>query len=360
MSDKSGIEWLRDPITRLLGATWNWCTGCKQIPGVQGRPSGCGNCYAKQLLDTRMRANPTSERYGLPFERVLVHWNRFAQPLRWGRPRRIFVNSLSDVFHEDVPDEAIDLSFAVMAITPRHTYQLLTKRPERMRRYLRGLTAERLTVALHRSTQKGGALYGWVDCNGYDCYGDDECAERIAARGGPPYGNVHIGVSVSTNDDGWRVEMQRDVAALGWLVWGSFEPLLGQIDPSHLSGLNWLVVGGESETPARPKAPRARPMHPVWARDIRDTALALGIPYFFKQWGCWQPRMWKHDGATHALAVDGEFLAFDHLPNSIERADGPPEDRRGWQAFAYVGKHEAGRELDGRTWDDYPRIGVAA
>ena len=257
MSDKSSIEW--------TDATWNPVTGCTQIPGkVAG--SGCDFCYAKKLLDTRQRANPKSARFGLPFETVLMHEDRLHQPYTWSKPRRIFVNSLSDLFHADVPAEFIFRVLTVMKnpSAQRHTFQVLTKRPERMRRIVQSFV--------------------------------DEC-------GVIP--NLHLGVSVENEQAAWRIEHLRKTPAT--VRWISAEPLIGSLKNVALDGLDWVVLGGESG------GPHVRPMRAEWARDVRDRCATLGIPFLFKQWG-------SHDS-------DGFSTA----------------------------KHLAGRELDGRTHDEYPR-----
>jgi len=305
MSDKSKIEW--------TDATWNPVTGCRQIPGAKGAPSGCDRCYAKTLLDTRMRANPTSARYGLPFETVLMHSERLDQPLRWKRPRRIFVNSLSDLFHEHVTDAFIAKVFATMAAAPQHSFQVLTKRPERMRNLLRS---------------------------------------KIRASD-----NVWLGTSVSTKADEWRI---------GSLVWVpakvrflSVEPLLGPIELGPLAmirgGIQWVIVGGESGR-------GARPMHPAWARSVRDQCAAAGVPFFFKQWGAWAEAD-PHE-ATHLLRIDGQLVEREAATQRYEGVGRTVEEdlvdrgHPGWVRVRRLDKRLTGRSLDGRTWDEFP-VGAA-
>ena len=171
-----------------------------------------------------------SPRYRNGFQ-VTLHADLLNQPLHWIKPRRVFVNSMSDVFHPDVPDTFIADIFAVMMATPRHTYQILTKRPERV---------ARLAVQLPF----------------------------------PP--NVWIGTSVESQAVVDRIRWLRKVpAAVRFL---SCEPLLGPLPNLLLEGIHWVIVGGES-------GPHARPMHPEWVLDIRDQCVAQEIPFFFKQWG---------------------------------------------------------------------------
>lgn len=249
MSENSKIQWTTH--------TWNPTTGCTQIPGVGGSPSGCDKCYAKRQLDTRFRANPKSPRFGLPFETVLTHPNRLATPEKWKSPALIFVNSVSDLFHADIPEAFIDEVFATMLHDANwHTYQILTKRPERMQRYMRSFS--------------GPAI--------------------------PP--NVWLGTSISTNADAWRSTMlAKTNAAIRFL---SVEPMLGPVNDVPLVGIDWVIAGGES-------GPGARPMHEVWVRELRDRCERAGIAFFFKQWGAWVPANGSHD-ASHLFHECGDRL----------------------------------------------------
>jgi len=221
MSNKTTIEW--------TDSTWNPVTGCTKVS------PGCDNCYAERLIDTRMIRNPRSQRYGMPFATVMLHADRLAQPLRWKRPRRIFVNSLSDLFHRDVPDEFIRNVFGIMTRAQQHVFQVLTKRPERMRRLVPAMLA-----------------------------------------GNAPAQNIWLGVSVENNDYAWRADMLRETpAAIRFL---SVEPMLGPIEDVRLDGIDWVIVGGES-------GPGARPLDPQWVRATRDRCGAGSVAFFFKQWG---------------------------------------------------------------------------
>lgn len=244
MSDKTNISWTH--------ATWNPVTGCSKVS------AGCKNCYAERDW-ARLGHLPTYK--GRAFTDVACHPERLDQPLRWRRPRRIFVNSMSDLFHPAVPDEFIDQVFAVMSMAGHHTFQVLTKR--RMRDYFLGGARERITFAVGRHIGVRGVDIRW------------------------PLPNVWLGVSVENQDaaDERIPLLLQTPAAVRWV---SAEPLLGPVTLwsdwllEHRAitkpSLDWLVVGGES-------GPKARGMDPEWARSLRDQCAAAGVPFHFKQWG---------------------------------------------------------------------------
>lgn len=254
MADKSGIEWTE--------ATWNPTTGCVKVS------PGCKYCYAKHKAWPRLSKNPNTVYFGRDFENVQCHPERLNQPLRWTRPRMIFVNSMSDLFHEDIPFEFIDRVFNVMTHTTRHIYQVLTKRPKRMLDYFAHLRSDFGGVpdAISDSEWPGD----WVPMRG-GRGGYDNCGPLWPAE------NVWMGVSVenqSTADE--RIPMLLKVpAAVRWI---SCEPLLG---PTHMSDawlndLHWVVVGGESGT-------KARPMNAEWAESIFEQCAVTNVPFFMKQ-----------------------------------------------------------------------------
>ncbi len=262
MADKTGISW--------TSATWNPVTGCAKVT------QGCKHCYAERDW-ARLAHLPAYE--GRAFTDVTCHPERLDQPLRWSKPRMIFVNSMSDLFHEDVPDEFIDQVFAVMALAQDHTFQVLTKRPERMLAYL--------------TERAAGGRHVW------------RAGQQIKMPGGRekpapgwPLPNVWLGVSVENQaaaDERIPLLLQTPAA----VRWVSCEPLLGSVDLREVvmpdgdtlgtylhndgeqAGLDWVVVGGES-------GPKARPMHPDWARRLRDQCEDARVPFFFKQTGLWQ------------------------------------------------------------------------
>lgn len=261
MGDNSVIEW--------TDATWNPVTGCTKVS------QGCKHCYAERDW-SRLAHLPAYQ--GRAFTDVACHTERLDQPLRWKRPRRIFVNSMSDLFHEAVPDDFLDKVFAVMALSPQHTFQVLTKRPERMRDYCKTLGqhngTDRVSIAAQQISSKAWFLWRMGDV-------------------GWCLPNVWLGVSVEDQEAAdQRIPLLLQTPAA--VRWVSAEPLLGPVDvqaainrmPWRIgggdAGLHWVVVGGES-------GPKARPMHPDWARSLRDQCAAAGVQYLFKQWGEWAP-----------------------------------------------------------------------
>ena len=214
MADNSSIEWTE--------ATWNPVTGCSKIS------LGCKNCYAERMT-RRLRAMGCRN-YARAF-RLTVHEHALSLPTTWTRPRTVFVNSMSDLFHEEVPVDFILRVFEVMRTTPQHTFQILTKRSTRL--------------------QDLSPILTW------------------------PH-NVWLGVSVENADYIYRIQQLKETGARVKFV--SFEPLLGLIPSIDLDGIDWVIVGGES-------GPQARPMDRFWVEAIRDQCLAADVPFFFKQWG---------------------------------------------------------------------------
>lgn len=355
MGTKTEISW--------TDSTWNPIRGCSRVS------HGCDNCYAQDVAGRF--SGP-----GLAYE-GLVHigkdghslgWNgviKFVEkhlldPLKWKKPRRIFVNSMSDLFHENVTDLMRDRIFAVMALAPQHTFQILTKRPERMQAYFRsfhGANAE----------QRGFDTCEWV-------------GETIpkAPKGFPnmlsaiPYGlpNVWLGVSVEDQEAAnKRIPYLIDTpAAVRFL---SCEPLLGPVNlhpwlcvngksdkPEQLwsdsicspsRNIHWVIVGGES-------GPNARPMHPNWARSLRDQCKAAGVPYFFKQWGEWADWDGIDDISPTCEAV-ARIVTSDNAEWANERMhnfgteDNPDHVYR-------IGKNVSGHLLDGIEHHSFPIPGL--
>jgi protein gp37 len=365
VSDGTKIEWTE--------ATWNPITGCSVTS------PGCTNCYAMKLAGTRLRnhasrAGLTAESQAGPVWTGEVRFNEqwLDQPLRWKRPRMIFVCAHGDLFHESVPDKWIDRVFAVMALCPQHTFQVLTKRSARVREYLTDNLAVRVQNAVDNLEPDGLWKFKghepWV-------ISDIRDSER-----GDYLPNLWLGVSVE--DQARADERIPDLLATpAGVRWLSCEPLLGPVDlrswlpdcyecgascglrlpsppkverctecgeecgpetePMFSEGcpkcsgeleficpdcghymvyqhpdtpnLDWIVVGGES-------GPGARPMHPDWARSLRDQCAAAGVPFFFKQWGNYRP----------TSDANGEYM----IP---------------------VAKKQAGRLLDGVQHDRMPR-----
>jgi len=294
----SKIEWTEE--------TWNSVTGCSKCS------PGCQHCYAEAMAK-RFWGNRK-------FTDIQCHEDRLDKPRHWRKPRRIFVCSMSDLFHPNVPFWFIDKVHGTIFSNPFHTYQILTKRIRTAARYYRGNPTRRLT----------------------------QCSY------------IHLGVSISTANEMWKVaELARIPAAVRWI---SFEPLLEDVGVIPLKGIHWVVVGGES-------GPKARPMHPNWPRNIRDQCVAAGVPFFFKQWGEWAPfedcidnygstwgctaynralkRCAKAHGATILLDDRSEGWDDIMLKNGCAVNDGLMIGR--------VGKKKAGHLLDGKEWRQYPK-----
>lgn len=269
----SKIEWTDE--------TWNPTTGCSIVS------PGCTNCYAMKMAGTRLRENPKyvgltdSSKAGPVWtgEVRLGDEETLTKPLRWRKPRMIFVNSMSDLFHEDVPFEFIDRVFAVMALCPKHTFQVLTKRPERMREYVsqdrQGCEISERLAALYVDVPAVAARWPLT-------------AERAIAAAHWPIPNLWLGTSVEdqARADERIPHLLNTPAAVRFI---SYEPALEDVDFSQWlypdllpSELDWIICGGES-------GPGARPMHPDWARSLRDQCYGADVAFFFKQWGGARP-----------------------------------------------------------------------
>lgn len=342
MGDKTGIEW--------TDATWNPTTGCDKVS------PGCDNCYAmtlakrlKAMGSPRYQVDGDPETSGPGFG-VTVHPTALDQALRWTRPRRIFVNSMSDLFHARVPDEYIARVFAVMALAPQHTFQVLTKRHGRMRSLLSS------AYFLHAVSKV------WAEPP------TDWTLPRDWSVPVWPLPNVWLGVSA---EDQKRAELRipalYDTPAAVRFV--SAEPLLGLIDTTTSGllardefdrGIDWVIVGGES-------GPGARPMHPWWAESLHRQCVAAGVPFLFKQWGDWTPMAPLKKGRfdfSNGIAMTDDGNTYN--AGDLDWPDGPRRGEAIRADFPHhhptsmyrVGKKAAGRELyhDGRTFDEYPGV----
>lgn len=387
MADQTSIEW--------TDATWNIVTGCSVVS------PGCTNCYAMRLAGTRLQHHPsraglTTDSKAGPVWNGQVRFNAewLTQPLRWTKPRRIFVAAHGDLFHDGVTDDQLDQIFAVMALCPQHTFQILTKRPERMRSYVnsgysevihsdvRGHEVWRQAYRLNRAANPSS------DAPFTEALRAQGCSQDTSSPW--PLPNVWLGVSVEDQaraDE--RIPALLDTpAAVRWI---SAEPLLGPVMfdeiPSSpgattrklfgpLSGycqrhfprtdcrcerqqphIDWVVAGGES-------GPGARPMHPDWARQLRDQCAAAGAPFLFKQWGDWGPVTVEGDPEWDTID-EGIDPATAKVLNPRETCllhiDGRREDDQGmaWpdaepRQMLRLGKKETGRRLDGVLHDGFP------
>ena len=379
MSDKTEISW--------TDATWNPTTGCTKVsPGCEHcyidrcppfRMAGrrfvklCSVCKGHGIIDAAQTPCPNPDCHegvigdGIGASTgVELHPERLDQPLRWRRPRRVFVNSLSDLFHDEVPDEFIARVFAVMALAPQHTFQVLTKRHGRMRSLLNSLDFRAIVEDSMRGfVARPGPARSWYDSWSLP--------------------NVWLGVTV---EDQKRADLRipallETPAAVRFL---SCEPLLGPINLRDYAdtlgdddlgtcdwgycdepavglrrdfgssefismlavcarhrGIDWVICGGES-------GPGARPMHPDWARSLRDQCVAAGVPFFFKQWGEWGP---DGQGIGPVAGIESGRRVYVGDPITAYPWSGAQPGR---QLMARVGKKAAGDLLDGLVWHDYP------
>ena len=298
------IEWTE--------ATWNPVAGCRKVS------PGCAHCYAEPLT-WRLANNPSTPQYhglavldahGRPrfTGNARLAPSRLEEPLNWRGGRMVFVNSMSDPFHEDVSLHDIVAVWSTMARTERHVYQILTKRACRMQDLVSWMgthSAEDLAF-LYRRAANGAAL------------------DIVPPW---PLPNVWLGVSVEDRRHGLpRIDhLRRTPAALRFL---SIEPLLEDLGEINLDGIGWVIVGGESGA-------GARPMEPDWARRVRDQCIAAGVPFFFKQWGEW--------------VTEGQAPDEITLPSTSRLFKG-----HGNTSYFKVGKKAAGHLLDGVEWRQMP------
>lgn len=336
MADGTSIEWVRTlnaDGSVSDGATWNVITGCTVIS------AGCKNCYAMKLAGGRLKHHPS--RIGLTQSsaagpvwtgevRFNEHW--LDQPRNWSRGRKIFVCAHGDLFHEGVPFEVLDKIFAVMFMAPQHTYQVLTKRADRMRAYVTELVGGQRQICEAALTIQGG-IAGPLLVKEALGKGVDGKAPYAMPR------NVWLGVSIEDQAAAdLRIPLLLDTpAAVRWL---SCEPLLSRIALRRYlkgNGIHWGVVGGES-------GHRARPMHPAWPLELCDQFAEYGIPFHFKQWGEWAvvtPES-RADLPSNLMRVVNAGVAGD--------AQEAWPDALMWRA----GKKKAGRLLNGRLFDGCP------
>lgn len=303
MADGTGIEWTQ--------ATWNPTTGCDKIS------DGCDHCYAlsqakrlKAMGSKRYQTDGNAVTSGPGFGLTMHDDNVFYQPLRWTRGRKIFVNSMSDLFHGQVTVEYIGRVWAVMAATPQHQYQILTKRAKRMRTILTNENWTKIVTDALTDLKNEKVLSEKIWKETY---------AKIST--GEPLENVWLGTSVEHEKTVHRIsELISTPAAIRFL---SCEPLIGALDLKPYlteNQIHWVIVGGESGV-------NARAMDPVWALTIRDDCVAANVAFLFKQWGEW-----------------GTIKTAKKETHTFENA-----------TMYKIGKHKSGRTLDGKIWDDYPK-----
>ncbi len=301
MSDGSKIEWLH--VAGKKPATLNPTTGCTKVS------PGCKNCYAKREW-VRLSANPTSVYYGRAFEDVAMHEERLRIPMLAAKPRRYFVDSMSDLFHAKVTDDFRDLFFGMAGMTAWHTYIVLTKRSDELRRYFgESGSAERADREHAIGCAQMTIAHTWFGAGG-----------RVSGYQGPrhfrlPIANVQLGVSVESREYLHRLDDLRAVPAAVRVL--SAEPLLEDLRDVYLEGIHQVYAGGET-------GPKSRPSAPAWFRSLRDQCAVFGTAFHFKQWGDWAP------------------------PADVERDNWKPlHDYVDGEYMMRVGKKNAGRKLDG-------------
>jgi len=320
------IEWCKNK-DGSQGKTWNPVTGCAKIS------PGCQNCYAERMAKRlRGRCGYDAEN---PFK-VTLHPDRLEEPMRWRKPSMIFVCSMGDLFHKDVPDDYIHQVYDAMEAAKQHTFIVCTKRPERM------------IPVLYETYYLGGGDYlsnVWHLCTAENQeMADKRIPELLRLRQHSPGWRV-LGVSVEPmlgpinlrkwlfyqmrctkcKDTGWVTGLERPCQ---WCNPGG--EFRSSVSPAEKfkPKLDWVICGGET-------GPDARPMHPDWARSLRDQCQEAGVPFFFKQWG--------------------EYIHASQTPDNMTNYD--PEyfyDREWPPGFARVGKKIAGRLLDGQEWNEMP------
>jgi protein gp37 len=344
MAEQTAIEW--------TDATWTPIRARHLKTGKIGwhcvhKSDGCKFCYADGI-NRRLGT-------GLPFKpghekdiEIFLDEKMLLAPLRWKRPRMVFVCSMTDLFADFVREEWIDRMLAVMALCPQHTYQLLSKRPERMRDYLKRLEEESIRDTVKRFA-KAMPPHPWPKFNDMTF----------------PLANAWLGTSCedqSTADE--RIPDLLDTPAAIHFV--SYEPALGPVDFRNLRdgtydaltgcgdrerlhdwedtpALDWVIAGGES-------GPNARPAHPDWFRSVRDQCKAAGVPFFFKQWGEWAPSY--GDQSRERLAV----CRYGSAPFPIKAGENARQmDLLDRCQMVRVGKKAAGRLLDGVEHNEFPR-----
>lgn len=344
------IEWTDE--------TWNPITGCTKVS------QGCKNCYAERMYE-RFNGKGT-------FKNVTCHDDRLLQPLKWKKGRKIFVNSMSDLFHEEVPFAFIDSVFAIMALSPQHTFQILTKRPARMLEYF-SESPEELIYRWGEATHGIGLCDKDDDANAAACQIWNTCHSSQIGQLGFPLFNVWLGVSCEDQkaaDE--RIPLLLQTPATVRFL--SCEPLLGMIDLlginidhhkkgqrydklNALSGtiynsvkgsscttafpkIHWVIVGGES-------GPKARPMHPKWVIVIMIDCKAWQTPLFFKQWGEWIPgnQTMSAVGTFCIISDEGKKLTGEEIMMQND-----PQ-----VLMVRNGKKKNGRMLDGIEYSEFPK-----
>ena len=343
---KTSIEW--------TDRVWNPVRGCSRVS------EGCRNCYAERIAarfsdeSVMIDAAPSGPQqfHGFAIRtpsgprwtgKVELIKSKLTEPFHWKKPQRVFVNSMSDLFHEALPDESIDRVFAVMALCPHITFQILTKRPRRMLEWFKGDGRARWEDHVYNRAYLMSTKYS------------------AAVPSTWPLLNVWLGVSVedqATADERIPLLLQTPAA----IRFVSYEPALGPVDfdrrqeqpywfssfnPAYgQAGIDWIIAGGES-------GPDARPPHPDWFRNTRDQCQDAGVPFFFKQHGDWrEPKEGESYNTRHGRAGKPPAFIVQHS-GTVDCFHQPNDDRP--TTMIRVGKKKAGALLDGREWKEFPK-----
>lgn len=322
---QTGITW--------TNATWNPVTGCSKVS------AGCANCYAERDW-ARLANNPKLPDYqGRKFTDVMCHENRLDQPIRWTRPRMIFVNSMSDLFHEDVPFDFIDKVFDVMGATPHHTYQILTKRAARMKEYVDHRFIELKSISPLENVWLGVTAENQEAANErIPVLLDTPAALRFVSIE-PMVGPVNLDMMITENmGDRFRVIHS---ALMGKKTLWDTKNLIGEED---INKLDWVICGGES-------GPKARPVDPEWIKSLRDQCNFTNTPFFFKQWGEYidesqiTDRSVQMSGKTYHSLMSGKLITDSVLSEKASTL---------WRC----GKKVAGNKLDGEVIEQFPGVKI--
>lgn len=305
--------------------SWQPVVGCSKVS------PGCDNCYAETMAKRCAGAEMVSYK-PKPYKYCsVVEWNgqtfcdekALEIPLHWKKPRKVFVCSMGDLFHESVPFEFIKEVIKIIAACPQHTFQILTKRPERMKQFF-----DKTKVTLIGPCPVPRKL------------GDEHKVKMTTL----PLKNLWLGVTAENPKDGYpRIQTLKQIPAAVRFI--SIEPMLEgmRLTNDTLDKIDWVIVGGES-------GPGARPMHIDWARGVRDQCQAAGVPFFFKQWGEWYP-----EGIPVAVVPEKGRIFIDIGGNNCEhlRRDKITPEMKLRKMYR-AGKKKAGNKLDGKVHEEYP------
>jgi len=333
----SKIEWTEE--------TWNPVTGCTKVS------PGCDNCYAERMAK-RLKGMGVKG-YENGFE-VVCHPDRLEAPLHWRKPRVIFVCSMGDLFHEDVPFDFIDQVYAVMALAPQHTFLVLTKRAERMAEYFNdswrqveiGIEVERIS-----DIDVEGIAWpltnAWHGVTAEDQQRADERIHQLLKVPGKRFLSIEPMLGPTRIDNVYNgYFFQNPLTGHRW----HDNPDGNGASDNHGEKIHTVILGGES-------GPGARPMHPDWARSVRDQCAAADVPFFFKQWGEWRPRVGEWEPKPFGIFPSGDYYQAGLLmgPVNSEAVEiGRLHPGEQYEMIHRVGKKKAGRLLDGREHNDLP------